>query len=332
MRKTFRDHAIVITGASSGIGRATALAFARRGAALTLTARREEPLRELAAECERLGAPAMVVLADVTNEEAVLEVARRTVHAFGHLDVWVNNAAVTLFGLFEQTPPEAFRRVIETNLFGYVHGARAALPQFRRQGRGVLVNVASMVARVAEPYTTAYSASKHAIRGLGQALRQELLLLGEKGVHVCTVLPASIDTPIFQHAANYSGREVVAMPPVYPAARVACAIVRVAARPEREVYVGGSARAFAFLEKVAPALAERRMATTADKKQLSRDVPAPATNGNLFAPTNGAEISGGWQARRTVRLLRSALIGLAVLAPLTLGALLVAPRLPALRG
>ncbi|WP_437957907.1 SDR family NAD(P)-dependent oxidoreductase [Sorangium sp. So ce119] len=116
MRENIRNTVVVITGASSGIGRATALEFARRGAAVTLTARREQPLRELASQCEQAGGKALVVLADVTNEAAVLEVARRTTEAFGRIDVWVNNAAVTLFGLFEQTPSEPYRRVIETSV------------------------------------------------------------------------------------------------------------------------------------------------------------------------------------------------------------------------
>ncbi|AUX27483.1 short-chain dehydrogenase [Sorangium cellulosum] len=332
MRERFRDTVVVITGASSGIGRATALEFARRGAAVTLAARREQPLREVAAECEQAGGKALVVPADVTNEALVMEVARRTVEAFGRIDVWVNNAAVTLFGLFEQTPSEPYRRVIETNLFGYIHGARAALAQFRRQGSGVLINVASMVSRLSEPYVSAYVASKHAIRGLSQSLRQELEVLRARDIHVCVVMPATIDTPLFQHAGNYTGRAPRAMPPVYPPERVARAIVRLARTPRREVYVGSSALQLALLSFLAPGLTERLLARTVDRLHLQHGRTAYATNGNLFTPlVEGTTVSGGWKPRGKKRLLRAAVVGLAALAPAMLGLLWLRPRLLAAR-
>ncbi|WP_437812763.1 SDR family oxidoreductase [Sorangium sp. So ce1078] len=328
MREKFRNMVVVITGASSGIGRATALEFARRGAAVTLAARREQPLRELAAACEQAGGKALVVPADVTSEAAVLEIARRTTEAFGRIDVWVNNAAVTLFGLFEQTPSEPYRRVIETNLFGYIHGARAALAQFRRQGTGVLINVGSMVSRLSEPYVSAYVASKHAIRGLSQSLRQELKVLRARDIHVATVMPATIDTPFFQHAGNYTGRTPRAMPPVYPPERVARAIVRLARTPRREVFVGSAARQLALLSLVAPGLAERLLARSVDRLHLKHDRTAYVTNGNLFTPLpEGTAVSGGWKPRGKKRLLRAVVVGLSALAPAVLGFLLLRPRL-----
>jgi short-subunit dehydrogenase len=328
MRKRIRDSVVVITGASSGIGRATALELARRGAAITLAARREQPLRDLAVECEKAGGRALVVPADVTDEAAVQEIARRTVEAFGRIDAWVNNAAVSVYGLFEKTPPEPYRRVLETNLFGYIHGARAALPHFRRQGSGVLVNNASMAAKMSQPYASAYVASKHAILGFSESLRQELELLGDRDIHVSTVLPASIDTPFFQHAANYTEREVHPMPPIYPPERVARTIVRMIASPRREAYVGGSARELAALTSLAPGLSERVIALLVDRLHLSRERSVPPTNGNLFAPVaEGTTVDGGWKPRGSKRVLRNILIGAAALVPAALGFLWLRPRL-----
>jgi NAD(P)-dependent dehydrogenase (short-subunit alcohol dehydrogenase family) len=329
MSRKIQGSVVVITGASSGIGRATALEFARRGARVVLASRQEQPLHEVASQCVELGGEALVVPTDVTDEAAVKELARRAVERFGRLDVWVNNAAVTSFGLFEDTPSEIFRHVIDTNFFGYVHGARAALPHFREQGSGVLINNASMVARLSEPYLSAYVASKHAIRGLAQSLRQELEVKKARDIHVCAVMPATIDTPFFQHAANFTGRAAKAMPPVYPAERVARAIVGMAQWPRREMFVGNSARQFNLLSFLAPGLAERLMARMVDRQHLYQDVPASPTTGNLFQPQDhGAESSGGWMPHGLTRIRRSALRTTLAVVPAALGLLWLRSRLP----
>ncbi|MEU4712374.1 SDR family NAD(P)-dependent oxidoreductase [Micromonospora purpureochromogenes] len=182
-----RDAVVVITGASSGIGRATALAFADKGAAVVLAARREEALAEVAAECAQRGVQALVVPTDVTDPVAVEALGRRAAERFGRIDVWVNNAAVTVFGPFEETPLQDIRRVLDVNVMGYVHGARTALPYLREQGQGVLVNVSSIVGVVSQPYTHAYVMAKFAIRALSASLRQELRLTGRAG---CTSAPS----------------------------------------------------------------------------------------------------------------------------------------------
>src|SRR4051812_28857826 len=247
------DHGlvVVITGASSGIGRATALAFARRGACVVLAARRAGMLDDVARECEALGGTAYAVPTDVTDQEQVEALGRRALERFGRLDVWFNNAGIAAFGRLESIPMDAWRRVIEINLFGYVHGARVAIRQFRKQGHGVLVQNASIVGRTAKPDGTPYASSKFAIRGFSEALRQEVL--DQPRIHICTVLPSVIDTPFFQHAANFSGRNVRAAPPVYTAEEVADTVVALASRPQAEAIVGGFGKLAAVQERFAPA-------------------------------------------------------------------------------
>lgn len=290
MVKELSSAVVVVTGASSGIGRATAEAFARRGATVVCAARREASLKEVAAECDRLGGRGRPYVVDVTDEDAVRELARWTVEHHGRIDVWVNNASVYLLGRFDETPADAFRRVIDVNLFGYVHGMRAALPFMRHQDGGVIVNVASMDARMPEPYSSAYSASKGAVRALSAAVRAELI---GTNVHICTVNPASIDTPIFQHAANYMGRRIKAINPVNDARWVADAIVGLAERPRSEVMIGTPGVMMSLLHAVLPGLAEKQVKTLVDADHFGE--PEPTSDGNLYQPlAEGSEVSGGW--------------------------------------
>jgi NAD(P)-dependent dehydrogenase (short-subunit alcohol dehydrogenase family) len=314
MPRALRGASVVITGASSGIGRASALAFAREGARLTLASRTLDALRDVAGRCERLGASAIPVETDVTVEASVRRLAEEAVRAYGAIDVWVNAAAVLAMGRVEETPSDVFRRVIETNLMGYVNGAWAVLPVFREQRAGVLVNVASLDGKIAVPYAAAYTASKHAVVGFSHALRQELRLDGLSGVHVCVVNPTTIDTPLFQHAANFTGARVRALPPVYPPERVARRIVRLARRPRREVYVGGAAHAMSFLWSASPRLAEAFLARFVDRGQLDRGAPRSATSGNAFGPEAPAAVAGGWKPRGMARMGRGIAIATPVLA------------------
>ncbi|MFN3663819.1 SDR family NAD(P)-dependent oxidoreductase [Yoonia sp.] len=186
---------------------------------------------------------------------------------------------------------------MQTNLFGYIYGARAALPVFREQGHGVLINVASMVSYVGQPYTSAYVASKQAIRGLGECLRMELM--DEKDIHVSTVLPATIDTPLFHHAGNYTGRAAKGMEPIYPAELVAATILSLTQKPTREAFVGNSGRLLFKLHTLAPRLTERFMAQMVEKNHL-RDTPAPHTEGNILSPMHGwSGVSGNWRQEKS---------------------------------
>ncbi|MCT1606242.1 SDR family oxidoreductase [Nesterenkonia massiliensis] len=290
---------MVITGASSGIGRATALRFAAAGANVVMVARREEALREVASECRRHGVRALVVPVDVTAAESVERVADRAVETFGRLDVWINNAAVTLFGPLSQTPLEDFRRVLDVNIMGYVHDARAALKHFRRQDHGVLINISSVVGEVAQPFTAVYSLSKAGINALSVSIRSELAREKRDDVHVVSVLPATVDTPFFAEAANYTGRKVLAMPPVYSPQRVADTVLKAAKKSRHEVPVGPGAKQLVMQHRATPAAVENFMAVQVDKKHLSHKEPARANSGNLYrsAPRELATIQGGWGGR-----------------------------------
>jgi short-subunit dehydrogenase len=292
MPRKLRDAVVVITGASTGLGRAIALAFARRGVNLSLAARGEDALHQPAQEYRHFGSRTLVVPTDVTDEAAVQNLAQRTVQELGRLDIWVNNAAVIAFGRFEEIPSDIYRRVIETNLFGYIHGARAALPYFREQGFGTLINIASIDSLAGMPYTSPYVASKFAIRGFSESLREEMM--GEP-INICTIMPGSIDTPLFQHSANYSGRASKPVPPVYDPSEVAEAIVACAENPKREVLVGSSARMMAAFHGIAPLLYERMIARRAPKDHFTNIRTGP-TKGNLFEPMlEWAGTRGGWR-------------------------------------
>lgn len=319
MPKTIADSVIVITGASSGIGRATALGAAAQKGSVVLASRQEAALDEVARECERLGGTALAVGTDMTDEKQVLHLAAKALDRFGRIDAWVNAAAVSLLSGFEDAPSDVFRRVIETNFFGYVHGARAALAQFRKQEHGVLINISSILGKIGAPYASAYSASKFAVAGFSESLRMELR--NDPAIHVCTVFPATIDTPLFQHAANYTGRAVNAPPPVYQPEEVAEVILRCVIKPVREITVGNVKRTLA-LRSVAPGLAEKTYARKVHEEHF-QDRPAPASHGNLFdSMPSYNTVHGGWGgAERRMRVRPSYLA--AALAVLGVGAVAV---------
>jgi len=243
----------------------------------------------------------------------VQALADRAVEAFGRIDVWLDNAGASVLGRFTEIPSDDWRQVIEVDLFGTANGASAAMRQFQRQGGGILINNSSIVGRTAKPDSSAYATAKFAIRGLGEALRQEALLY-ERSIHVCTILPSVIDTPFFHHAANYSGRRLRAAPPVYTAEKVARTVVSLARRPRAEVVIGGAGRTATILERLAPPLMRRINAPALHRGFLAPE-PGPETEGGVFEPVrDGRTVSGGWRKGVNDGGVPSALIGLAALA------------------
>ena len=301
MARGMEGKVVVVTGASRGIGRATARLFAERGAWVVLAARSERALVEAAAECETSGGRALAVPTDVADWGSVEALARRAVEHFGGIDVWVNNAVLAAIGRLEEVPPEANRRVIEANLLGYVHGAQAALARFREQGTGVLINVSSGFGLVGAPYAGAYTATKFAQRGLGQALRGELR---GTGIDVCTIMPGGVDTPAYRLAANYSGRAAGPKGFLASPQKIARVVLRCAERPRPEVIVGGSVRALRLTHALAPGLVERAVARTIERGFLRRE-PEQPSSGNLFeSPSEWTGADGGFnrEAGRRVAL------------------------------
>jgi len=315
---------VVVTGASSGIGRATALALARAGARPVLVARRADELHRVAAEC---GSDALAVPADVTDPAAVEEVARRAVERFGRLDGWVNCAAVMMFGRLLDVPLADVRRVLDVNVLGYVHGARAALPRMTAQQHGVLVNVSSLLGQIALPYGAAYSMTKAAIRTMAAALREELRLDGVRGVAVTTVLVPAVDTPIYRVAANHSGRTPHPPPPVYSAERVAATILRQLRTPRLEVVAGGPlAKVITHGHPIAPVVTERILATETKWLGLRQPSTEP-TSGNLYRPDPApGAVADGWHGRRRQNVRRAGLAVAAVAGVLGVARVGLRPR------
>jgi NAD(P)-dependent dehydrogenase (short-subunit alcohol dehydrogenase family) len=286
--KSIAQQVVVIMGASSGIGRATALQFAKRGAKLVVSARSAPGLASLVAAIREGRGEAEAVPADAASFEQVQAVAARAIEAYGRLDTWVHLAAVSVYAPFEHTTPGEFRRVIDVNLLGQAHGAWAALPHLRREGRGALIHVSSVEAKRALPLQSAYAASKHGVEGFLEALRLELQHEGVP-ISVTNVMPASIKTPLYTNARSKLGVQPRGLGPLYPPGQVAEAILYAAEHPTRDLVVGGAGRALLLLQRLSPALADaylRLTGFTGQRTQVPRPAGAPD---NLFHPLEGGE-------------------------------------------
>jgi short-subunit dehydrogenase len=288
--KPLYQQTIVITGASSGIGLATALEAAGRGAALVLVARSPENLDAAAERCRALGAEVETVVADVADRAVLDLVAELAAERFGGFDTWVNNAGASVYGELRDVPEEAARQVFSTNYWGTVHGSLVAADHFRQRAGehgGALVNVGSVLSDRAIPLQGHYCASKHAIKGFTDALRMELENEGVP-VSVTLVKPSAINTPYPEHAANYMDREPALPTPTYAPEVVARAILAAAERPLRDVTVGAKDGAMAVLGGLAPRLTDKIM-EAAFFDQQKGDAPASDDrSGTLQEPKPGS--------------------------------------------
>jgi NAD(P)-dependent dehydrogenase (short-subunit alcohol dehydrogenase family) len=281
--KDLDEQVIVITGASSGIGLATATLAAREGARVVLNSRDEADLAKAVEQILAEGGTAIHQVGDVADAGAMRALADRAVAEYGRIDTWVNNAGVSTYGRIEEVSLEDARRIFETNYWGVVHGSLAALPHLRLEG-GALINLGSILSSTGYPLQGHYVASKHAVKGFTDSLRIEV----EESalpISVTLIQPAAIDTPYPQHAKSYLGVEPKHMPPVYAPEVVAEAILHAARKPERDVLVGGAGKVFSTTEKYAPRLGDLMKEKTAFAGQYS-DLPSRDTE-TLHAPRPG---------------------------------------------
>jgi NADP-dependent 3-hydroxy acid dehydrogenase YdfG len=298
MKRSLSGKVVVLTGASSGIGRVAAQIFADQGAKLVLAARDGDALNEVVRLCQERGGQALAVPTDVRDEAQMLALRDTAVSRFGAIDVWVNDAAVYMLGTVERVPTEQVRALFETNVIGVVNGAKAALAQFRKQGHGTLINVGSVAGKVSYAQASAYCASKHAVHAITEALRQELT---GTDIHACVVGFATVDTPLFQHSANYTGKRIKAMKPVYSVERAAMAIVKSAKRPKRQRFVGAAPRMMTFMQRFMPWLYERMQPKMVAKGHLEQE-SAPSGPGNMEKPLPPHSDDGGWKEPAVPRL------------------------------
>jgi short-subunit dehydrogenase len=300
-RRTSAPQVVVVVGASSGIGRATALAFAKRdGSRLVLAARNQPALEEVAEKCRSFGSSVLVVPTDVSEAEQVRELVTAAVRGYGRIDVWVGCAAVTAYGLIEDTPVEVLRKQTETNYLGWVYSTKAVLPVFRQQRSGHFILIGSIYSKIATPLMAGYLSSKHAAWGFTETLRQELR---GSGIHVSAVLPATIDTPLYQHAANYTGRSLHAIPPVVAVDRVARAVLALTRKPRNQVVVGQVQRTLIGLHAMSPRLSDT-VARAGLFHIATRSEPVARSDGNVFEPDAAVtSIEGGWRWSAPRRML-----------------------------
>lgn len=286
MKQLAKPEVVVITGASAGVGRATARAFAREGACVGLLARGHDGLEGARRDVEELGGRALVLPADVSDAEAVERAAETVEQEFGPIDIWVNNAMVSVFSPVKEMRPEEYKRVIEVTYLGYVYGTLAALKRMLPRDRGVIVQVGSALAYRGIPLQSAYCAAKHAIQGFHDSLCSELIHDGSN-VHVTMVQLPAMNTPQFSWVKSRLPRRAQPVPPIYQPEVGAEAILFAAHNDRREMYVGLPTVEAIIGDKIAPGLADRYLAKYTYDAQQTSEPAEPDRRDNLWEPVPG---------------------------------------------
>jgi NAD(P)-dependent dehydrogenase (short-subunit alcohol dehydrogenase family) len=280
---------VVVTGATAGIGRATAQAFAARGDDVALIARGEEGLRAAAEEIEQRGSRCVAISADMADLDAVRSAVDQVERELGPIDVWVNDAFTTVFAPFTEIKPEEFRRVTEATYLGYVYASHAVLERMLPRNRGTIVQVGSTLAYRGIPLQSAYCGAKHAIQGWHESLRCELLH-DKSNVHVTMVQMPAVNTPQFDWVLSRLPKHAQPVPPIYQPELAAKAVVYAADHPKRrEYWVGGTTAATLIANAVAPGLLDRYLARTGFKSQQSAEPRNPDRAVNLWEPADGKD-------------------------------------------
>ncbi len=287
--KPLNRQVIVITGATSGIGLATAQEAAKQGAQLVLAARGADVLDAVVARFKALGQEAVGVVADVSERGQVERIAQAAIARFGRVDTWVNNAGSTIYGRVDEVSETDARRLFDINFWGMVHGSLVALPHLKRQG-GALINLGSEASEVAIPMQGMYSASKHAVKGFTDALRIEVEQLDEAPVSVTLIEPTAVDTPLPQHARNYMDREPKLPSPQVDPHQVAAAILHAAVVPMRTVRVGMMADIDVMMERLMPGVSDRMAVFQVPRQQ--QDGPPRNPDGSLYTSRADGRIYG----------------------------------------
>ncbi|HWI29622.1 MAG TPA: SDR family oxidoreductase [Stellaceae bacterium] len=277
---------VVITGATAGVGRATARAFACRRARIGLLARGVDGLNATAAEVQQAGGEALALPTDVADADAVESAATAVERQFGPIDIWINCAMATIFAPLHEISPEEYRRATEVTYLGFVYGTMAALKRMRTRNRGTIVQVGSALAYRSVPLQAPYCGAKHAIRGFTDSLRSELEH-EKSGIKLTMVQMPALNTPQFDWARNKMPRRPKPLGTIYEPEVAADAIVFGAHAGRREIYVGSATVEAILANKVVPGLLDRVLARRAVGGQLARDPAAPDAPDNLFTPVPG---------------------------------------------